>query len=530
MAGPHHWSETAANNGSADPNADLRPGRPANTVLGAIRGLMETVALARDDDLGALVAVLGANNVYSVTTNEGLIDPATQVNGLTPAITSRFLVRVVFGSPLVGSVANPPKIRFDGAVAVPLLHRDGTVPVDGDLSTIAPVLIQGDFAATGDTTITRARILDLTASDVAGMITPPSSARNRIFDPGFLVSQRVLPDALSYYPSTPNFSPALALASGVPAYPSDSCYGLRVGSVGGATVQRLAGPSISGGANWHRMTVTAQNGAPAATDLLAFVLFVEGVDIADLEWGTVNAKPLTLGLDTRFPNGTYTAAVLNAAPGSAARSNPVAFTVSGDGANGSLKTITFPGDQGGTWQAGKGVRGLSILITLCAGAGLVGNAGWQGGNACAVTGQANGMATSGATFDIAAPRLHVGSSLPAFDPPMFARALADAMRFYQTLTHFMAVSDLSGNTVVAILKFIVPMAKGPLASLTGPARLMWPGNSYPRQSSANISFDHSGDASDGGMAIMQAFSGLPSQTTMLGYFSDGQYIALDGSI
>ena len=63
---PHHWKRAPADNGAADPNADVRPNRPGNTVLGSIRGLMATAAAARDDAIGELVASLGTSKDFSV--------------------------------------------------------------------------------------------------------------------------------------------------------------------------------------------------------------------------------------------------------------------------------------------------------------------------------------------------------------------------------------------------------------------------------------------------------------------------------
>lgn len=195
MSGPHHWSDTAANNGSSDPNADLRPGRSANTVLGAIRGLMATVALARDDADGTLVASLGANNVYTVTTNEGLIDPTTQVNGLVPAITKPFVVRVWLPALNTAVATAAPTIAIDGAAAVPLTRRDGSALADGDLTGF-PVEILGDVLTPGP--YGRARILDLLRSDIIALKLPPSNqATTQIFAPNVVYSD--LPTANTPY-------------------------------------------------------------------------------------------------------------------------------------------------------------------------------------------------------------------------------------------------------------------------------------------------------------------------------------------
>lgn len=169
---PHHWNRAAADNGSADPNADLRPSRPANTVLGSIRGLMATGAAARDDAIGELVATLGANNVYSVQSNEGLIDIATGINGVPAAITKPFLLRLSFGTALTGTATNVPHLVVDGFDCGPILRNDGTPLTDGDLTLVRPVLVLGDMAATTDTKVTRVRVVDLVPSQY-GQVAPP---------------------------------------------------------------------------------------------------------------------------------------------------------------------------------------------------------------------------------------------------------------------------------------------------------------------------------------------------------------------
>lgn len=169
MSGPHHWSETAANNGSSDPNADLRPGRPANTVLGAIRGLMKTVALARDDDLGGLVATLGANNRLSVSTNEGLIDINTGINGVPAAITKPFTIAVTFSAAPTGVTTTPPHLVVDGFDCGPILHADGSALADGDLTTGRIFHVLGDMATSTDTKVTRVRCLEISPNEIAAL-------------------------------------------------------------------------------------------------------------------------------------------------------------------------------------------------------------------------------------------------------------------------------------------------------------------------------------------------------------------------
>ena len=184
---PHHWKRAPADNQSSDPNADLRKDRPANTVVGAIRGLMTTAAASRDDVIGGLVAARGANNVYGVYTNEGLIDPATQVGGLTSAITAPFLLRASFDATLVGAVTNIPHLNVDGFDCGPILRRDGSALADGDLVKGVPVLLQGDMAAPTDTKVTRVRVFEPTLGELAKIRTV--GQRGSVTLPGGLIFQ-----------------------------------------------------------------------------------------------------------------------------------------------------------------------------------------------------------------------------------------------------------------------------------------------------------------------------------------------------
>jgi hypothetical protein len=158
MSGPHQWSTIPLENQTADARAQFPEGQPASSLNNGTRGMMATAALARDDGLGTLVATMGANNVYALTTNQGLIDPASTNGGGTPKISKAFTLRISFDKALSGVATNAPKIAIDGAAAVPLLLRDGSVPPDGAFTTGIPYEILGDLLVSG--TVSRVRILD----------------------------------------------------------------------------------------------------------------------------------------------------------------------------------------------------------------------------------------------------------------------------------------------------------------------------------------------------------------------------------
>ncbi len=244
------------------------------------------------------------------------------------------------------------------------------------------------------------------------------SRRNRIADPGFMVSQE-------------SGSASLALGSGTLHYPSDSVFLHRVGSSGGATVQRVASASPGGSPYRHRVTITAANASPGGGDCLNLRIRIEGLDVADLLWGTAAAKAVTLAVPINVPvAGTYGVAVQN---GIVTRSWVGSVTIAaGEVGQDVVKHVTVPGDTTGTWAKDANV-GLEVFISLCAGSGSVGTSGWQAGNKFAPTGCVNVMATNGAVFDLLGRvGLYEGNVPPPFELPAFDDALQKCQRYYET--------------------------------------------------------------------------------------------------
>lgn len=176
----HQWSTTPLNNQTADSRANWQEGQPASSLNNSARGVMATAAFWRDDNLGTLVATLGAGNVYTVSTGQGLIDPASTAGGGTPKISHPFSLRVVLPAMNTPVATTAPTIIIDGAAAVPLKRRDGSALADGDLIGV-PVEILGDTVVSG--AVTRVRALDDLPSDIralmptAAAVTPPGSCR-----------------------------------------------------------------------------------------------------------------------------------------------------------------------------------------------------------------------------------------------------------------------------------------------------------------------------------------------------------------
>jgi hypothetical protein len=247
--------------------------------------------------------------------------------------------------------------------------------------------------------------------------------RNRIIDPGMRVSQE-------------NGNNLLTLASGSPQFPSDGFLAYRQGATGGATAQRVAVQTPGGSPYRLRMTVTAANASPGTTDQLVFQTMIEGVDIADLRLGTITPRTVAIRLGCRSSvAGTFGVAVLN---GVGTRSWVGSVTIAqGEVGQDVIKSVTLQADQTGTWDSSNG-RGLSVYVTLCAGSGVQGVAGWQAGAVIATASCTNLMATNGATFDLFDVGLYDVTGLqsgviPPFELGSYAEDLLKCQRYYEQI-------------------------------------------------------------------------------------------------
>jgi hypothetical protein len=171
MSVPLIWSTTPSDNQTVDSATQWQEGQPASSLNNSARGMMARLAMARDDSAGTLVATVSSTNVFTLNTNQSLVDPTSTSGGGTARISKPFVVRAVLPAMPTAVATSAPTIVIDGAGAVPLTRRDGSALQDGDLSGV-PYELLGDTITSG--AYGRARILNLLPSDVKGLI--PASA------------------------------------------------------------------------------------------------------------------------------------------------------------------------------------------------------------------------------------------------------------------------------------------------------------------------------------------------------------------
>lgn len=208
----------------------------------------------------------------------------------------------------------------------------------------------------------------------------------------------------------------------------------------------------------------------SASDFFALGHNIEGLNIADWSFGTSAASPITLSFWVRSTlTGQFSGVVFN---NGNTRNYNFIYTI--NAANTwEYKTITIPGDTGGTWLTDTN-NGLLLLWSLGAGSTLTGAAqSWSATNYVAVSGSVNLVGTNGAKFYITGVQLEKGSVATPFEFRSIGQELALCQRYHQ---RFLATANSSvtplirfldtANDYVGSFAFPVTMRATPTASVT----------------------------------------------------------------
>jgi hypothetical protein len=166
-----------------------------------------------------------------------------------------------------------------------------------------------------------------------------------------------------------------------------------------------------------------------ASERFMFGQGIEGYNIADLQWGTANAKTITISFWVRSSlTGTFGGSLGNV---DSTRTYPFSYTISSANTWTQI-SITVAGDTSGTWNSTTG-GGLWIYIGLGVGSTYSGTAGsWSGSTYFSATGATSVVGTNGATFYITGVQLEKGSTATSFDYRPYGTELQLCQRYYET--------------------------------------------------------------------------------------------------
>jgi hypothetical protein len=282
--------------------------------------------------------------------------------------------------------------------------------------------------------------------------------KNRIINGAMVIDQR-------------NGGSSVTPASGTDTFPVDrfSIYSTQANKT---TAQQNQGNVTRPVRFTNYLGVTSSSAySVVSTDLFGVFQNIEGYNTADLDWGTVNAKTVTLSFWVRSSlTGTFGGAILNSAQ---TRSYPFSYTIN-NANTWEYETITIPGDTTGDWLTTTG-RGMTICWSLGVGTNFIGTVNtWAADNNFAPTGATSIVGTNGATFYITGVQLEAGKQETAFEYRPYGAEVALCQRY---CTKFGGVSTndafgsgfSAGTSSYYFVPFPVQMRTTPTITLYGTA-------------------------------------------------------------
>ena len=245
----------------------------------------------------------------------------------------------------------------------------------------------------------------------------------------------------------------------------------------------------------NSLLVTSLSAYSLGDDIFSVNQLIEGLNVSDLDWGTANAKTVTLSFWVRSSlTGSFGGAITSASSGAFSYSNsyPFAYTISAAN-TWEQKTVVISGPTSGTFSNSTSDY-LSVVFSLGAGSAYSGTAGaWVSGTRVQPTGSVNLCATNGATLYITGVQLEVGSVATPFERRPYGTELSLCQRYYEKHI-FGNIGDYTNATGFALSSvsyfaytFQVPKRTTPTYSASGD----WRGQGLvDTVSSASVSFAH----------------------------------------
>ena len=172
---------------------------------------------------------------------------------------------------------------------------------------------------------------------------------------------------------------------------------------------------------------------------------VEGLNFADLGWGTANAQTITISFWVRSSlTGTFGVGLGNY---NFSRAYAASYTI--NSANTwEQKTITITGDTSGTWLSTNDI-GLYLTWSLGYSSNLTGTAGvWNAGSYFMPTGATSVVGTNGATFYLTGVQLEVGTVATSFDFRSIGTELDLCYRYCQIINGKSAFSNAFSRYII----------------------------------------------------------------------------------
>jgi hypothetical protein len=215
------------------------------------------------------------------------------------------------------------------------------------------------------------------------------------------------------------------------------------------------------------LTVTTADASVTGSDYYLFSQPIEGFNFSDTNFGTANAKTVTISFWVRSSiTGTFGNCLRNSAGN---YSYPFQYVIN-SADTWEQKSVTITGATAGTWLTTNGV-GARLWISIGAGSDFTDTVNVWTTKASVVSANSstNLISTSGATFYITGVQLEVGSTATSFDYRDYGRELIMCQRYYYRLSlptdgnRYFIGFNLTTTTAEGIVFFKSSMRAAPTA-------------------------------------------------------------------
>jgi hypothetical protein len=242
------------------------------------------------------------------------------------------------------------------------------------------------------------------------------------------------------------------------------------------TQQNQGSVTPPAGFNYYLGITSSSAYTVASGDYFILSQMIEGYNMADFNWGTANAKTVTLSFWVRSSlTGTFSGSLRN---NNSDRSYVFSYTISAAN-TWEKETITIPGDTSGTWLTTNGI-GIELSFSLGIGSTYTTSAGaWIAGNYANATGSTSVVGTNGATFQITGVQLEAGTVATPFEQLSYGTELALCQRYcfvYRPSTNFapyLMAHGINTTSMRGLLKFPQTMRVAPSLTFTAANTFQW---------------------------------------------------------
>ena len=361
-------------------------------------------------------------------------------------------VPYTFGS----ATTSIPLSQLDSNFATTITLGNTAIQLGNTVTTLNNMTLGNVTISSGtsniQTNVANATGVLLEANGGTGTTTGYYGFKNRIINGAMVIDQR---------------NAGAAVASSYFGYVVDR-WSLSQSTTGKLTAQQNQGSVTPPVGFSNYLGVTSQSAFSVGSgDYYTWNQPIEGFNTADLQWGTANAKTITLSAWVYSSlTGTFGGALQNSAT---TYSYP--FTYSIPVANTWTQiSITVAGPTAGTWVGATNGTGVNLIIGLGVGSGYSGTANaWASANYKSATGATSVVGTNGATFYITGVQLEKGSTATSFDYRPYGTELQLCQRYYYKVNADTSSSFFSDGqcdqttTAKGTVQFKVSMRTNPTA-------------------------------------------------------------------